>query len=159
MRNSTKSRTKSTICFIVCVLIIGFLAYSGVCGVTAGGYRLKSFGEVLNKGLDLQGGVSVLEEIQGDKVDQETMNKTIELLSMRVNKLGVSETVVAREGQKRIRIEIPGKFDAKEVVDGVAKTGDLKFVGPDKQVILTGKDVKKATAYINSQDNSRNYKS
>ena len=81
------------------------------------------------------------------------MNKTIELLSMRVNKLGVSETVVAREGQKRIRIEIPGKFDAKEVVDGIAKTGELKFVGPDKQVILTGKDVKNATAYIDSQDN------
>lgn len=147
-----KNRAKSTILFIICVLVIGFLAYSGAYGVNAGGYRLKSFGEVLNKGLDLQGGVSVLEEIQADKVDQETMNKTIELLSMRVNKLGVSETVVTREGQKRIRIEIPGKFDAKEVVDGVAKTGELKFVGPDKQVILTGKDVKKATAYIDSQD-------
>lgn len=148
-----KSRTKSTIWFIICVLIIGFLAYSGTYGVTAGGYRLKSFGEVLNKGLDLQGGVSVLEEIQADKVDQETMSKTIELLSMRVNKLGVSETVVTREGQKRIRIEIPGKYDAKEVVDGVAKTGELKFVGPDKSVVITGKDVKKATAYIDPQEN------
>lgn len=147
-----KKRTKSTVLFIVCVLVIGFLAYSGIYGVTAGGYRLKPFGEVINRGLDLQGGVSVLEEIQADKVDQETMNKTIELLSMRVNKLGVSETVVTREGQKRIRIEIPGKYDAKEVIDGIAKTGELKFVGPDKQTILTGKDVKKATAYIDSQD-------
>lgn len=148
-----KSRAKSTIWFIICVLVIGFLAYSGTYGVTAGGYRLKSFGEVLNKGLDLQGGVSVLEEIQADKVDQETMSKTIELLSMRVNKLGVSETVVTREGQKRIRIEIPGKYDAKEVVDGIAKTGELKFVGPDKSVVITGKDVKKATAYIDPQEN------
>lgn len=153
MRNSTKSSTKSTICFIICVLVIGFLAYSGVYGVNAGGYRLKSFGEVINKGLDLQGGVSVLEEIQGDKVDQETINKTTELISMRVNKMGVSETVVTREGQKRIRIEIPGKFDAKEVEEGIAKTGELKFVGPDNQVILTGKDVKKATAYISPEDN------
>lgn len=149
-----KSRVKSTILLIICVLVIGFLAYSGVYGVNAGGYRLKSFGEVINRGLDLQGGVSVLEEIQADKVDQETINKTIELISMRVNKMGVSETVVTREGQKRIRIEIPGKFDAKEIEEGIAKTGELKFVGPDKSTILTGKDVKKATAYIDSQSGS-----
>lgn len=147
-----KNRIKSTILFIICVLAISFLAYSGVHGVTVGDYRLKSFGEVINRGLDLQGGISVLEEIQGDKVDQETINKTIELISMRVNKMGVSETVVTREGQKRIRIEIPGKFDAKEVEEGIAKTGELKFVGPDKSTILTGKDVKKATAYISPED-------
>ncbi|KZL93769.1 protein translocase subunit SecD [Clostridium magnum] len=147
-----KSRVRSTILFIICVLVIGFLGYSGVYGVNAGGYRLKSFGEVINRGLDLQGGVSVLEEIQGDNVDQETINKTIELISMRVNKMGVSETVVTREGQKRIRIEIPGKFDAKEIEEGIAKTGELKFVGPDKSTILTGKDVKKASAYINPED-------
>ncbi len=151
MRSRGKSSARrSTVLFFLCILVIGFLAYSGVHGVTIGDYRLKSFNEVINKGLDLQGGVSVLEEIQADKVDQETLDRTVELLSMRVNKLGVSETVVTREGQKRIRIEIPGKFDAKEVVDGVAKTGELKFVGPDNNVILTGKDVKKATAYIGS---------
>lgn len=147
-----KNRVKSTILFIISVLVIGFLAYSGVYGVTVGDYRLKSFGQVINRGLDLQGGISVLEEIQGDKVDQETINKTIELISMRVNKMGVSETVVTREGQKRIRIEIPGKFDAKEVEEGIAKTGELKFVGPDKSTILTGKDVRKASAYISSED-------
>lgn len=145
-------KAKSTILFSICVLIIGFLAYTGIYGITLGDYRLKPFSEVINRGLDLQGGVSVLEEIQADKVDQETINRTVELLSLRVNKLGVSETVVAREGQKRIRIEIPGKLSANEVVEGVAKTGELKFVGPDKQVILTGKDVKKAQAYISSQD-------
>lgn len=156
MRNRGKSSAgRSTALFFLCILVIGFLAYSGAYGVTIGDYRLKSFNEVINKGLDLQGGVSVLEEIQADKVDEDTINRTVELLSMRVNKLGVSETVVTREGQKRIRIEIPGKFDAKEVVDGIAKTGELKFVGPDKQVILTGKDVKKASAYIGSDSQAK----
>jgi preprotein translocase subunit SecD len=153
MRNKAKNRTKSTILFILCILIIGFLAYSGAHGVTIGDDRFKPFSEVINKGLDLQGGVSVLEEIQGNNVDKSTMDRTIQLISMRVNKMGVSETVVAREGQKRIRIDIPGKFDAKSVLDGVAKTGVLQFVGPDKKVILTGKDVTKATAYIDSQSN------
>ncbi len=150
-KNENKNKIKSTLLFLISIILIGFLSYSGIYGVTIGDYRLKSFNEVINKGLDLQGGVSVLEEIQADKVDQATFEKTIELLSMRVNKMGVSETVVTREGQKRIRIEIPGKFDAKSVIDGVAKTGELKFIGPDKNVILTGKDVKDATSSISQE--------
>ncbi|WP_333859779.1 protein translocase subunit SecD [Clostridium sp.] len=150
-----KSKVKSAIVFLLCLIIIGFLAYSGAYGITLGGYELKPFSKVITRGLDLQGGVSVLEEIQGKNVDESTIERTIELLSLRVNKLGVSETVVAREGKNRIRIDIPGKFDAKEVIDGVAKTGELKFVGPDNKTILTGKDVKDATASIDSQNNSK----
>lgn len=143
-----KAKGKSAIFFIISVLIIGLLAYTGIYGVQIGGYRFKPFSETINKGLDLQGGVSVLEEVQGNNVDQKTIDRTIELLSMRVNKLGVSETTVTREGAKRIRIDIPGKFDTKEVIDSVTKTGELKFMGPDKSVILTGKDVKDATSYM-----------
>ncbi|APM40374.1 protein translocase subunit SecD [Clostridium kluyveri] len=150
-----KSKVKSTIVFFLCLIIIGFLAYSGAYGVTLGGYELKPFSKVITRGLDLQGGVSVLEEIQGKNVDESTIERTVELLSLRVNKLGVSETVVAREGKNRIRIDIPGKFDAKEVTDGVAKTGELKFVGPDNKTILTGKDVKDATASLDSQNSSQ----
>jgi preprotein translocase subunit SecD len=147
-----KSRAKSTIIFTLLVIMIGVLAYAGIYGIEAGGYRFKPFSETINRGLDLQGGVSVLEEIQEDTVDQDTMNRTIELLSMRVNKMGVSETVVSQEGNKRIRIEIPGKFDAQEVLDSVAKTGELKFVGPEGTTLLTGKDVKQASAFIDTNN-------
>ncbi|MBU5485537.1 protein translocase subunit SecD [Clostridium sp. MSJ-11] len=147
---------KSTILFILSVLIIGFLAYAGAFGIDnilGTGYRFKSFNETIKKGLDLQGGVSIVEEIQEDKVDSATIDRTIELISMRVNKLGVSETIVQREGEKRIRIEIPGIYNAKEVIDSVGKTGELKFVGPDNEVILTGKDVKNAVAQIDPSNN------
>lgn len=155
MRSRAKkgTRVKSAIILLLCLGLIGFLAYSGAYGVKIGDYKLKPFTEVINKGLDLQGGVSILEEIQSKNVDQKTVDRTVDLLSLRVNKLGVSETVVTKEGKNRIRIEIPGKFDAKSVVDGVAKTGQLKFVGPDNKTILTGKDVKDASAYLNQQDN------
>lgn len=150
-----KSKVGSTIIFFLCLVLIAFLGYSGVYGVTVAGYELKPFSKVITKGLDLQGGVSVLEEIQGKNIDENTIERTVELLSLRVNKLGVSETVVVREGKNRIRIDIPGKFDAKEVTDGIAKTGELKFVGPDNETILTGKDVKDATASIDPQDSSK----
>lgn len=145
-------KKKSMILFLTSVLVVGILAYTGFYGLHIGDYRFKPFTETINRGLDLQGGISVLEEVQGGKVDDKTLDTTIELISMRVNRMGVSETLVAKEGNNRIRIEIPGKFDSKEILDTVAKSGELKFVGPDKVTILTGKDVKDATAYIDQEN-------
>ncbi len=67
-RKSNKG--KSVIIFTLLVVVIAVLAYAGSYGLKVGNYRFKSFGETINKGLDLQGGVSMLEEIQADKVDE-----------------------------------------------------------------------------------------
>jgi preprotein translocase subunit SecD len=96
-RAKKSTRVRSSIILIFCLALIGFLAYSGVYGFNFAGYRLKSFSEVITKGLDLQGGVSILEEIQSKNVSQETVDRTVDLLSLRVNKLGVSETVVRKK--------------------------------------------------------------
>ena len=143
-------KKKSTVIFLVSIFVIGILAYLSVFGVSnIFGYQITPVIKTINRGLDLQGGVSVLEEIQSSKkVDKETLDRTIELLSMRINPDGVSEISVTQEGENKIRIEIPGKFDSKEVIDNVVKTGELNFKGPDNKVILTGKDVKNATAYL-----------
>ena len=79
MRSKAKSgtRVKSTIILVLCLFLIGFLAYSGVYGVKLGDYKLKPFTEVINRGLDLQGGVSILEEIQSKNVDQKTVDRTV----------------------------------------------------------------------------------
>lgn len=148
-----KTKQKSTIFFILIVLLIAFLDYVGAFGMQIGDYQILSFKDTINRGLDLQGGVSVTEQVQGKAVDQATMDRTIELLSMRVNQLGVSETVVTKEGSNKIRIDVPGKFDTKEVIESVAKTGKLTFVGPDNVVILTGSDVKDAVANLDEQGN------
>ncbi|MFA9399225.1 MAG: protein translocase subunit SecD, partial [Clostridiaceae bacterium] len=141
-------KTKNTVLFVISVLIIAGLAFWGAKGFTVAGYHFSSFGESINKGLDLKGGVSVLEEIQDEDVDQDTIDRTIELLNLRINKLGVGETVITQEGAKRIRIEIPGEYDTKKVVEEIAKTGKLTFRDPDGNVILEGSDVKDANAYL-----------
>ncbi|SUY47398.1 preprotein translocase subunit SecD [Clostridium putrefaciens] len=147
-----KLKGKSTILFVVIILVIGFLGYVGAFGLNIGNYELKSFDKVIAKGLDLQGGVSVLQEVATeDKVSTEDLETTKELLSMRVNKLGVGETSLSTEGNNRIRVDIPGSFDSKSIVDTLTKTGDLKFVGPGNDTILTGKDVKKATAFVDDK--------
>jgi preprotein translocase subunit SecD len=146
-----KTKGKSTVLFIACVLVIFFLAYSGAKGIVFGDYRIKPYSETINRGLDLQGGVSVLMEVQGNKPSASDLDRTIELLSLRINKMGVSETTISKEGS-RIRIDIPGMFDTKQVIDTIGQPGNLRFVGPDKSEILTGKeDIKDATAMIDQQ--------
>lgn len=143
---------KSGFLLIISVLLIALLAYSGLFGLNLGNYRVKSFGQSISKGLDLVGGTSLLMEIKSDNVDAKVVERTIELISTRINKEGVSEIPIVPEGDKRIRIEIPGEFNSEKVLNTIGKTGELTFVGPDGNVILTGKDVKEASAYM-TKDN------
>jgi preprotein translocase subunit SecD len=146
-------KLRSAVIFASCVILVAVLAFFGATGPTIGDYHIKSFNEMINKGLDLQGGVSVVEEIQGGTPSKATIDQTIGLLTMRINPQGVTEIVVTQEGANRIRIDIPGQFDTKSVIDNIAKTGKLEFRDPDGNVILTGSDVKTASAYIGGQNN------
>ncbi|MCE5222448.1 MAG: protein translocase subunit SecD [Clostridium sp.] len=146
-----KKKSKNSALFILIIAVIGLLAFAGFKGFVLGGYEFKSFDKVITRGLDLQGGVSVLMEIQKDTVTPEELQSAKEHLSLRVNKLGVAETVVTTEGNKRIRVDVPGLTNSKEIVDSLGKSGNLSFKGPDGTEILTGSDVKKATAQINQE--------
>lgn len=147
-----KKSRKSGILVIIAIILIGLLAYCGLYGVNLGNYRIKTFESNIDKGLDLVGGTSLLMEIKEEKVDQSVIERTIELISMRINKEGVSEIPITQEGENRIRIEIPGEFDTDKVLETIGKTGELTFEDPDGNVLLTGKEVKEAGSYI-SQDN------
>jgi preprotein translocase subunit SecD len=147
-----KKKGKSTALFIFIIAVIGFLAFAGFKGFVIGGYEFKSFDKVITRGLDLQGGVSVLMEIQKDSVTKEELDSAKEHIALRVNKLGVAETIVTTEGEKRIRVDIPGKTNSKEIVDSLKQSGNLSFKGPNGDVILTGADVKKATAQMDQQN-------
>ena len=146
-----RSKSSSIVLLILIIAAIGLSAFAGFRGFVIGGYRFKSFNDAITKGLDLQGGVSVLMEIQQDEVSQEELEMTKEHLALRVNKLGVAETVVTTEGTKRIRVEIPGQFSSQDIVDSLSASGNLTFKGPDGEIILTGKDVKKASAQLDQQ--------
>lgn len=144
----TRKKSKSIVLFILFIGVIFSLTFAGFKGFTVSGWEVKSFDKAITKGLDIQGGVSVLMEIQQDNVPSDVRQRTKELLALRVNKIGVSETVVTEEGEKRIRVDIPGAFNSSEIVDGLSKTGNLEFKDESGNVILTGKDVKQATAII-----------
>ncbi|SCJ99294.1 preprotein translocase subunit SecD [uncultured Clostridium sp.] len=140
---------RSATLFILAVIIIISLTFAGFKGVEIGGWEFKSFDKAITKGLDLQGGVSVLMEITDENLSSEDLEKNLEktkqLLDLRVNKLGVAETTVTAEGDRRIRIDIPGQFDSKEIVDSLQKTGNLTFKDSEGNEVLNGKDVEEAS--------------
>jgi len=141
----TKRNKKSGVLFVICILAIGIISYLGFNGAEIGGWEIKTIDQAITKGLDLQGGVSVIMEIQEEDATKKDLDKTKQQLELRVNKIGVSETVVTTEGDKRIRIDIPGKFDSASIVDNLSKTGELTFKSPDGEVLLTGADIEEAS--------------
>ena len=149
----SKQKRKSAIIFTIFVIAIISLAFLGFRGLKIGGYEFKSFDKVITKGLDLQGGVSVLMEIQDENIEKEDLEKTRQLLSLRVNKLGVAETTVITEGDKKIRVDIPGAFDSSDIVNNLTKSGVLEFKDTSGNVVLEGKDIEKATAVLDNQTN------
>ena len=151
-----KGRTKvrSAILFILTLVVIVAFAYAGGRGVEVAGWEFKSFNKAITKGLDLQGGVSVLMEIQDENVTKDDLEKTRQLIDLRVNKLGVAETSVTVEGDRRIRVEIPGEYDSKDLVDSLSKTGNLTFKDADGNEVLNGTDVAEASVVINSSTNA-----
>ncbi|KMT21269.1 protein translocase subunit SecD [Clostridium cylindrosporum] len=146
-------KKKSALKFIISIIVILISAYVLAFGINLGNYKILSLGESLKPGLDLKGGVYIEEEIVGGKVSKETLQRTKELLELRVNGLGVSESVVAITGDNRIRIEIPGIYDSQKALEQVGKTGKLKFTSPDGKEVLAGTDVKNATVGVDNQSN------
>lgn len=110
-----------------------------------GNYSISPVQKHIRLGLDLRGGVYVLLEAQGD-VTQDAIDKAIAVIKNRVDALGVTQPVIAQQGSNRIRVELPGMKDPDKAIEIIGKTAQLKFVGPDGQVILTGANVKDSKA-------------
>ncbi len=110
-------------------------------------------------GLDLVGGSRLVLEAQTtDTIKEITPDMMTSLhfaIENRVNKLGVSETVVQRTGDKRLVVEIPDVSDLNQAKAYIGETAELEFKAPirnaQNEVIgwestgLTGKDLKKAS--------------
>lgn len=91
--------------------------------------------EPFKLGLDLKGGVRVVLRAQVEKLPEEkqrewkpeNMASVADIVERRVNRLGVTESVVARQGQDRILVELPGIVDEQEALRLIQTTAQLEF--------------------------------
>ena len=113
-------------------------------------------------GLDLVGGSRlVLEAAPANGIVTPDMMSSLQFaIENRVNKLGVSETVVQRAGDKRLVVEIPDVSDLNQAKAYLGETAELEFKKPVMQggeiewveSGLTGKDLTKAMLSSNASN-------
>jgi SecD/SecF fusion protein len=81
-------------------------------------------------GLDLEGGTQIVLEARDterQKVDRDTVSRTLEVIRRRVDALGVTEPSLQRSGDRRIIVELPGVADPDEALAVIGRTAQLAF--------------------------------
>ncbi|MDR2747340.1 MAG: protein translocase subunit SecD [Treponema sp.] len=81
-------------------------------------------------GLDLSGGLSIVldvgrtldTDVSGDAVD-----RALEILNTRIDRFGLTEPVIRRQGTSQIYVEIPGAADPERINDIIMGKGSLAF--------------------------------
>lgn len=137
----TTSSKKIVVVFIIIILLFGWWATLFGIG------PLDPIKDKMKLGLDIKGGVYVVLEAKTDEVGEDLkkiMEQTQAVIENRVNQMGLSEPVVTIEGDKRIRVELPGAEDANEAIEMIGKTAQLEFALADGTLVLNGSDIKNA---------------
>ncbi|HJX32602.1 MAG TPA: protein translocase subunit SecD, partial [Solirubrobacterales bacterium] len=102
-------------------------------------------GKPTRLGLDLKGGVQLV--YQGEPTGQvktvsgEDIERSIEIIRERIDKLGVSEPEVSRLGASEISVSLPAVTNAQRAINTVGTTAQLYFydwepnlIGPEKTI-------------------------
>ncbi|MES0278487.1 MAG: protein translocase subunit SecD [Dehalococcoidales bacterium] len=105
--------------FILCMLVI-LPVNKGVLGN-------KNF----LLGLDLKGGLDLLYEADLSSIEpgseDEVMNGVVAVIANRINPLGVTEPVIERQGDNRVRVQLPGLDISDVQKERIGRTAVLEF--------------------------------
>ena len=87
---------------------------------------------MLNLGLDLRGGSSLLLELEVSKLNgkeplNEAMARAIEIIRNRIDQYGVAETSITKQGDKWIMVQLPGVSNPQRAEELIGKTAMLEF--------------------------------
>src|ERR687888_2493773 len=97
-------------------------------------------------GLDLQGGLEVVLKAvppKGHKLTAEDLDRSIDIMRKRIDKLGVSEPEIRKQGSNQIVIQLAGVHNAAEAAKLIGKTAQLQFY--DLEADLAGPSIASAT--------------
>lgn len=84
----------------------------------------------LKKGLDLQGGVHVVLEVEKTSEKEnisEITDRALEIIRNRIDALGVTEPIIQKEGTNRIIVDLPGVKEPEKAIEIIGKTALLEF--------------------------------
>jgi preprotein translocase subunit SecD len=85
----------------------------------------------LKLGLDLQGGIHLVMQVDTKGMDEkaaaDAVDRAMTVIGNRVNQFGLTEPVVQKQGTNRIIIELPGERDVERAKELIGKTARLEF--------------------------------
>jgi len=93
-------------------------------------------------GLDLQGGLEVILKAvppKGHKLTSEDLDRSVTIMQDRINRLGVSEPEIRKQGSNQIVIQLAGIHDAEAAAKLIGKTAQLMLF--DFENDLTGPSI------------------
>ncbi len=87
---------------------------------------------ILNLGLDLRGGSSLLLELDVSKLSgretlTDSVKRAIEIIRNRIDQYGVGEIPITRQGEKWISVQLPGIANPEQAEALIGKTAMLEF--------------------------------
>lgn len=120
------SSTRRNILFLVLVALL----------VGAAVYFIVPPAQRTKLGLDLQGGLAVILEAQDSARaprTEEGMNKAIGIINDRVNRLGVAEAEIQRQGDWKVSVQLPGVENPDQALAVIGRTAVLEMYDVTKQ--------------------------
>jgi len=86
----------------------------------------------INLGLDLKGGMHLILKVQNENLPtaaarEDAVLKSMEVLRNRIDGLGVGETLIQRQGDNQILLQLPGVTDRDKALDMIGRVARLEF--------------------------------
>lgn len=107
----------------------------------------------LNLGLDLQGGMHLVLRVDTSKLTEVerkgAVDRALEIIRNRVDKFGVSEPLITKQGVNNIVVQLPGFTERQRAIDIIGKTALLEFrlVSDDPELMKQALDEKIPQGY------------
>lgn len=158
-----KAKRDSILVLLVFLALVALGVYTVIFGL---GEDVVGRAQNIILGLDLAGGVSITYEVDEKNPSSQDLDDTIDRLQQRADVYSTDSSVY-KEGTNRINVEIPGADDATAILEDMGKPGALEFMdeanyekfaaGEEYEVVLTGADVKSASAGIDTSGTTKDY--
>ncbi|MCK5260488.1 MAG: protein translocase subunit SecD, partial [Candidatus Omnitrophica bacterium] len=85
----------------------------------------------INLGLDLEGGMHLILEVDTEELSanekKDVVERAIEILRNRIDKIGASEPVIQRQGQNQILVQLPGITNRDAAMKMIGTVAQLEF--------------------------------
>jgi SecD/SecF fusion protein len=118
-------------------LILLAVTLAGVLGILALALPFSPIYQKPKLGLDLQGGLEIVLRAvppKNHELTAEDMDRSVEIMRARVDKLGVSEPEIRQQGDNQISIQLPGISDPGQAAALIGKTAQLWLFDLQKDI-------------------------